>query len=118
MIIESVEITGFWGRKTAYTKINNDVTIFIGENGTGKTTFVNCIAAVLNVDIFQLSTLQFKEIIIKLKDRNNKTQRKISITNHSEEEIPFNRYDYKISKIKKFTCQILKLSIEIRNKVK
>lgn len=97
MIIESVEIKGFWGTKKASAIINNDVTIFIGLNGTGKTTFVNLIAAALSLDILQLSNLQFEEIRIKLRERNKKTSRTIKVLNKSEENLPFNFYEYRIS---------------------
>ena len=55
MIIDSVDVEGFWGNKKANAKFNQDVTIFIGLNGTVKTTFVNLIAAAISVDISQLS---------------------------------------------------------------
>jgi len=97
MIIDSVEIKGFWGTKKASAIINQDVTIFIGYNGTGKTTFVNLIAAALSLDIIQLSSLQFEEIKIKLIDPNQKRSKTIKVLNNSEESIPFNLYQYKIS---------------------
>lgn len=97
MIIQSVEIKGFWGRQIASTKIDKDVTIFIGENGTGKTTFVNSISAVLNVDFYQLARLSFDEIVIRLIDINNKKAKTIRVINHSKENIPVNHYQYKIS---------------------
>ena len=56
------------GRTKAVASFFRDVTIFIGLNGTGKTTFINLISAVLTVDIFQLSSLQFEEITINLID--------------------------------------------------
>lgn len=97
MIIESVEIKGFWGTKKASAIINNDVTIFIGLNGTGKTTFVNLIAAALSVDITQLSNLQFDEITIKLIETNKKNRRTIKVSSKSVENIGSNVYEYKIS---------------------
>ena len=75
MIIDSVDVEGFWGNKKANAKFNQDVTIFIGLNGTGKTTFVNLIAAAISVDISQLSNLQFDLISIKLIDRKDKRKK-------------------------------------------
>lgn len=82
MIINDVWIKGFWGRNEVKTDIFRDVTIFIGENGSGKTTFINLITAALTVDLTQLNSLEFKEIVINLRDPNNgrrtkKLQRKI-----------------------------------------
>jgi len=80
VIIDSVEVHGFWGNKRAFAKFNQDVTIFVGRNGTGKTTFVNLIAAVISVDITQLSILQFDSVKIKLVDRKYKKKSGHSIS--------------------------------------
>ncbi|MGL4758150.1 MAG: AAA family ATPase [Patescibacteria group bacterium] len=98
MIIESVDIEGFWENKKASTKFNQDVTIFIGLNGTGKSTFVNLIAATLSLDIVQLSNLQFKEIRIKLSDPKTKQQRTIKVSKQIvDDSIGLEIYEYKIS---------------------
>ena len=98
MIIESVEIDGFWGNKKAFAKLNQDVTIFIGLNGTGKSTFVNLIAATLSLDILQLSNLQFKKIRIKLIDTETKKQRTIKVSKQIvDDSIGLEIYEYKIS---------------------
>jgi predicted ATPase len=98
VIVDSVEVNGFWGNKKAFAKFNQDVTIFIGRNGTGKTTFVNLIAAVLSVDIPQLSTLQFDSIKIKLVDRKNKKKvRTINLYRHPyNDNVGMEIYDYKL----------------------
>ncbi|MBD6617513.1 AAA family ATPase [Komarekiella sp. 'clone 1'] len=76
MIIKSVEIEGFWGKYKARSDFYQDVTIFIGFNGTGKTTFINLIVAVLSIDIQQLENLQFNSINIILIDPKNKNSRR------------------------------------------
>jgi len=99
MIIKDVEVKGFWGRTTATAKFNDDVTIFIGLNGTGKTTFINLISSVLTVDLFQLSTLQFEEVTINLIERNKKAKRKITVSSSQESSAAFNAfsvYEYKV----------------------
>lgn len=89
MIIDSVDVEGFWGNKKANAKFNQDVTIFIGLNGTGKTTFVNLIAAAISVDISQLSNLQFDLISIKLIDpKDKRKKRNIIITRQQYNENP------------------------------
>lgn len=98
MLIKDVEVKGFWGRATATASFFTDVTIFIGLNGTGKTTFINLISAVLTVDLFQLSSLQFEEITINLIDPNKRSKRKITVINSQEESSTsaFNVYKYKV----------------------
>lgn len=101
MLIKDVEVKGFWGRTTATASFFTDVTIFIGLNGTGKTTFINLISAVLTVDLFQLSSLQFDEITINLADSRKKSRRKITVTNSQEESSTstfsvYNVYKYKV----------------------
>lgn len=99
MLIKDVEIKGFWGRAEAAASFFTDVTIFIGLNGTGKTTFINLISAVLTVDLFQLGSLQFEEIIINLVEPNKKSKRKITVSNSQESSSSFSAYsiyEYKV----------------------
>ena len=97
MIIESVDIEGFWGKKKAVAQFNQDVTIFIGLNGTGKSTFVNLIAATLSLDLTQLSSLQFESVRIKLVDRKTKRSRMIKVSKQtSDDNIGLDIYEYKV----------------------
>ena len=80
--IESIEIKGLWGRYDVDWKLNPDVNILVGENGTGKSTILKALERVKNVindskntslhveldnDIF-ISTLR---ISIKINKENN-----------------------------------------------
>jgi predicted ATPase len=105
MLIESVLIEGFWGGTTAYSKIYPDVTIFIGVNGTGKTTFINLITAVLTADIQQLDEYQFSNVKIVLIDSQRKSQRTINVSTEKS-DLPYNVYIYKIgtSKYKTYSA--------------
>ncbi|WLH16135.1 AAA family ATPase [Pseudomonas simiae] len=68
--ITEVKISGFWGSYTAHLKFGNDVNIVIGKNGTGKTTFMNILSAVLTVDSVALDENDFTEVVVKLKHRS------------------------------------------------
>ena len=93
MLIKDVEVKGFWGRTVAKATFFKDVTIFIGLNETGKTTFINLISAVLTVDLFQLSSLQFEKITINLITPNDKkSKKKITVVNSQEKSSAFNAY--------------------------
>jgi len=65
--LESVEILGFWGTKNVKLDFKNDINFLIGENGTGKTTIINLIAAALRADIRALYSVQFDKITLRLK---------------------------------------------------
>ncbi|QUW64376.1 AAA family ATPase [Pseudomonas synxantha] len=66
--IAEVSIDGFWQDFTASTTFGSDVNIIIGKNGTGKTTFMNVLSAVLNVDPVALEENEFTQVVIKLRN--------------------------------------------------
>lgn len=71
--IDSIEITGFWGRKNVSLKLNEDLNFLIGPNGSGKTTVINLIAAALQADFLALYSIPFERISIQLNsDEPNK----------------------------------------------
>lgn len=76
--LKDVTIEGFWGQHKIESDFNPDVNIFIGRNGTGKTTFINLLQAVISVDLELLYTLQFEKITINLFEGQKK--RKIEVT--------------------------------------
>lgn len=98
-ILNSVEINGLWGNKTIKTKLNPNVNIFIGNNGTGKTTFINIIQAILSVDLALLDSLPFESATLHLKSINSKSNRKITVEKTTEDEkTTFSFIKYKIGK--------------------
>ncbi len=96
MIIKRVIVEGFWGRAKAISEFYPDVTIFIGVNGTGKTTFINLISAALTVNILQLDSLNFDTItLILVEPKRRSVTRKITIRNQKSES-PFTIYEYQV----------------------
>ncbi|HHC81190.1 MAG TPA: ATP-binding protein, partial [Flavobacteriia bacterium] len=91
--IKSVVIKGFWGEHSISTEFNLDVTIFIGRNGTGKTTFINLLQAVITVDLEMLYSLQFDTIELIL--INGKRTRKILVSKISK-DLEYRSLEYKI----------------------
>lgn len=75
--IYKVLIEGFWDTYKIETKFHDDVNIFIGKNGTGKTTFINILQGVLTANFILLSSLQFRRIEITLK--NGRQRKKIRV---------------------------------------
>ncbi|MFC1082295.1 AAA family ATPase [Pasteurella multocida] len=75
--IKSVLISGFWGEYECDSTFNNDINIIIGQNGSGKTTFMNILHGVLSIDIDELSNNDFDFVKIILE--NNKKKVEINI---------------------------------------
>ncbi len=69
--IRQVEINRLWGIKNIKCSLNEDVNIIIGSNGSGKTTFLNIIEAVLQCDIPVLCSIQFDSVVILLEENNS-----------------------------------------------
>jgi predicted ATPase len=90
-----VRIDGFWKKYRAEVDLHRDVSIFIGWNGTGKTTFMNLLLASLRADINSLANYDFSSIGITL--RENKSVRNISIS-RIKQEGPFDLIRYKVGK--------------------
>lgn len=96
--IESVEINGFWLRFNMGCSFNPDVNIIIGKNGTGKTTFMNILHAVLAIDVSVLAENDFnsiKIIIIKGGSRRTIRAKKVDFPDY-----PFPAIEYQISQRK------------------
>lgn len=66
-IIHSVEIKGLWGKYNIKTNFDKDVNIFIGINGSYKTTFIKLIYNLLMLDFIKLIEVEFEYIKIELK---------------------------------------------------
>ena len=69
--IRLVEINKLWGVKSIACPLNNDVNIIIGSNGSGKTTFLKIIEAVLLCDVPVLSSIQFESVVVYLEGGDN-----------------------------------------------
>ena len=95
--IKDVLIEGFWGQHTIKTPFYEDVNIFIGINGTGKTTFIHILQAVLSIDMESISNLQFDKVVLRL--TKGKSTRKIQVTKTSDLH-EYKSLTYQISRTK------------------
>ena len=85
--IDSVEITGFWGSKKVHLKFHADLNFVIGPNGSGKTTVINLLAAVLRADFPVLYSVQFDSIVIKLKAKKRNVKPIIVVEKTVDDDI-------------------------------
>ena len=70
--LEYIGICGLFGRYNIEIPFEKQVNIFIGENGLGKTTILNCIYFVLEKKFSRLANIEFSDINIKFK-KDDKT---------------------------------------------
>ena len=61
MIVESLQIRNFRNIKNSFFEPNNKINIIYGENGNGKTSFIESIYTVSNLKSFR--TLNTSEVI-------------------------------------------------------
>ena len=66
--LKSIEIVGLFGRYNYQIDFNNDISIWVSENGIGKTTILNIIVAILTGDQKTLMDINFKKVIVYFSD--------------------------------------------------
>ncbi|ENH8200906.1 AAA family ATPase [Yersinia enterocolitica] len=93
--INSVFIDGFWQRFSAKCDFNDDVNIIIGRNGTGKTTFMNILNAILSVDLDGINDNEFFSAEIKL--RNGNKTKTIKVSKNEDINSPYSIIEYQLS---------------------
>lgn len=86
--IKHVSITKLWGIKNISTQFYDHVNIFIGANGSSKTTFLNLIEAVLLCDISTFTNIEFESIEITLQQENTS----VKVIKINTEDIPTIKY--------------------------
>lgn len=97
-IIESILIEGLWGPATPNIrfKLDKHFNFLIGQNGTGKTTVINLIAAALAADFERLDKIQFSRIVVTLKKRKSNKKPSVEIIKKQKEDLPYFDIEYRI----------------------
>lgn len=104
--LEYINIYGLFGRFNALIPISQEVNIFIGENGLGKTTILNCIYYILNKDMVKLSEINFKEIHVKFRNEEFEHNFTISDVNVYLDKLRIGRRLYNQDMIEHFVDEI------------
>src|SRR5687768_15646709 len=94
--IESIDISGFWVNHKISMKFYPDVNFLIGVNGTGKTTVVNLIAAVLSADFDTLDRIEFSRIVVRLKSKDSRAIPSVEVEKSRKTGLTFPSIQYKI----------------------
>ncbi len=95
-VISSVHITGFWGDRDVTFDLNDKVNFLIGQNGSGKTTAINLIAAAMTGDTESLNRLPFENISISLYDNETRRRPSISVSKTRVDDFVYPEITYKI----------------------
>lgn len=96
-LISTVSIDGFWDSYNFTVHIDKSVTFFIGQNGTGKTTLINLLAAALTADFRTLDRMPFKKITINLEPKIEGERPSITVQKSSRKDKPFEQIEYRIT---------------------
>ena len=104
--IEYFEIIGLFGRYTIHMPFSNKVNIYIGENGLGKTTILNCVYYVLGKKFARLANIPFEEIHIKFREGSAYSITKADVRDYSKRNDVYKRYRYGIGS-SKFTDNMI-----------
>lgn len=89
-IIKSFSIEGLWGY-LPLIKFNLDekFNFLIGQNGTGKTTVINLLAAVLTADLERLDRIDFEKVIIVFKEPKGRKNPSLEVNKTQKEGLPY-----------------------------
>ena len=104
-VIASVRISGFWGDRDVSFDLNDKVNFLIGQNGSGKTTAINIIAAAMTGDTESLNRLPFEHISISLYDHETRRRPSINVSKARTDDFVYPEITYKIRETASGTVQ-------------
>ena len=94
MILSHVTITGLWGKPPIKLKFKDSVNFMVGQNGSGKTTIINLIAAALSADFEKIDRIDFLSMELVLKPLKKGKNTKILITKTQKAGLPYFDINY------------------------
>lgn len=97
-IVDSVKIEGLWGIRDLIVSFPLDKhhNFIVGQNGTGKTTVINLLAAALVADFDRLDRIQFSRLEITLKAIGSRKKPAIAISKIAKADVPYFDIKYQI----------------------
>ena len=85
--LKKFEIKNLFNQHDVCIPLDRDINIFLGENGMGKTTILNCLYCVLSSNLENLSNVIFEEIILTLSDESKIEVRRIDVMAYNEDAV-------------------------------
>lgn len=95
-VIDKIVIKKLWGNVDLDFKCDKRYNFLIGENGTGKTTVINLVAATLLVDFNKLDKIEFESITVFLKASSGNRKPSIKVYKSEKNNLPFFDIQYEI----------------------
>ena len=89
---ESIEIEGLFGKYNYLINFRDDISIWVSENGIGKTTILNIIVAILTGDQNTLMDINFKKVMVNISGESYQIDREQYFQVNSND----NRYSKRI----------------------
>lgn len=83
--IESFKIDKLWGYRDINLTFHKDVNVLIGPNGSGKTTILNLLHAILSGDLRSVLNFNFEHAEIKLKGFKGRSVRTVTAKVNAED---------------------------------
>ena len=71
----SIKIEGLFGKYNYLINFDNDISIWVSENGVGKTTILNIIVAILTTDKNALMDINFKKVSVNISGKTYEIDR-------------------------------------------
>lgn len=90
--IKTAEIAGLWGERPAKISFHDDVNFLIGPNGSGKTTIIGILAAILDANRLSIQRLPFERATIVLNDPLTGAEATVEVLKEAAETGPVIRY--------------------------
>ena len=92
---KEISILGLFGKENVTLKFDKTVNIFIGENGLGKTTILNCVYFLLHGEYEKMVSIPFSKIIMRFKSNKECVVSKADIISYVNDSSSNRRYRYR-----------------------
>ena len=87
--LKSIKIEGLFGKYNCNLIFENDIAIWISENGVGKTTILTIIVAILTGDARTLYDINFKKISVNISNENYIIDKQRSASSKDKDSIRY-----------------------------